>query len=864
MINPIPNNMSNDSLNNNSNNHNIIEPNENNDKLIKFKFSDFQNKKTISEKLGKELYIIINEDKNTGQQIKDFIIYSTISDLKELIEKKIEFSLVDKEFLEKNKCSQNAYIGKEVIYYESDNKKCFIFPKEKNNNNILEIIDENNSNLNENTKLKKLRNIDNNNSLEGYKEEKTPQDGEENYIENKEMILKKLILLYAFEKHFVQLMKSPIKDEYDVNEYYLINKNWINLYKSDYYMNYIYPLLNNMEKQLSYPFSYKGYLINIEHIINKLKTTQNFISYLNEIEKSINNNNKVLSKEGNFIPNYNKQVLISNEKVKFPIEFILVPEKLFDLFYKVIEASKYTKDDYKYNVLIGDNVLFIQNKKYNTIFNSYILSKNNNRLEMSYLFMFNESNKLYREVREFIKGKDFINYIIERQLVYNKISTFYELLEDNNKIGYYINFNSSLDIKIKKFKAKQYFYKCKNIFSLYNEFMKNLLKLKDNKIILSNDINNMSNIDFKPVFVVIEDNWKKCEKYFLFDNLKIISQDKNKEQSENNFIQQLINNNNNNNNNLDFKSLSKYLKLKINIIDQMTFDMYTKNNNSFYLLSKDILLKMNNDKDFIDSIQKKEELLFFFNNNEYFILNRKSNKLYKAIFLSNDRNEFKIKEYEFNLEFKNVIQNIKNLIRKKNVLDYYINLNLFDKNNIKFFKYYLINKNWMNYYKNFYQYDYITQNINKSEIELLSIFKNKNCPDYLKNSQNLYPESQNVYPNDSNSKFPLNFEIVEKDIFESIISDLNKQNNINLIMNQCYDIMLGDKKLFIQNNPNNNMYYIYSSKNDKYELEYIMILNNEDLFNLIKKNEKNTFEEILLEYGIDLKKKIINICLIII
>jgi len=382
-----------------------------------------------------------------------------------------------------------------------------------------------------------------------------------------------------------------------------------------------------MEKQNNKSLSYKGYLINIEIIINYLKSIQNFQLYLNEIEKSIKKNN-VLSKEGNFIPKLNEQKLNKNDKVQIPIEFILVPEKLFNLFYKGIKASKYKKDDYKYNVLIGNNVLFIQNKKYITIFNSYLLSENNNRLEISYLFIYNESNKFYREVREFIKGKDFINYIIERKLEYHQAPKLYELLEEKNKIGYYINLNSSLYNRVKKYIIKQCFYKCKNIYSLYNEFITNLLKLKDNKINLSNNINNMNNIDCQPVFIVKGDNWKQYENYFLFDHLKILFNDKNKEHYESNIIQQLINQNFN----LDFKLIKN-----INIVDHITIDIYSENNNnSFYLLSKDILLNINNDKDFIDSIQAKEEFLFFKNNKEYFIFNIKSKKLYNAIFLSDN------------------------------------------------------------------------------------------------------------------------------------------------------------------------------------------------------------------------------------
>ena len=843
--------MENNSLSQNINNLIINKTNENNDKLIEFKFSNFQNKKILSEKKGKEVYIITENNSNNNnspQQNKPIEIYFSLNHVKYLIENSKEFCLVNKTYLEK-KMQQNEYFGKEIIFYEFENKKCFIFPREKNNNNILEIIDENNKNLNENATKKELKNIDNNEEQQTLFSNENIN--EEKYVESKEMILRKLVLLYAFEKHFAQLMNSPIKDEFEVNEYYLINKNWINNYcKTDYYQKYILPLFNGLEKHLDYSLSYKGYLISIEGIISFLTQKTNISSHLKEIKKLIYINIDVLSKEDNFFPKFEVKKLSINEKVQYPIEFILIPENLFDLFFKVIKSSKYTKDDYKFNALIGSNVLFIQNKKYNNIFYSYLLSENNKRLEMSYLFIYNETKKFFHELREFIKGKDFFNYIIERKLEYIKCSSNLELFEKDKKIGNYINFNPYLQVIINKYKTKQYFYKCKNIYLFYKEYIKNLLRLKDNNIVLSNDTNDKSNINFYPVFVVNGDNWKEFKKNLLFQNIKALSQNSNQEQFEDNFIQDFSTKYN-----LDFKFVSNNIK-NIKIVEQLTIDYYSKNINSFSLLSKDILLKINNDKDFIDSLEKKEEFLFFINNKEYFILNRKSNKLYNVIFLAENRNEFKIKEYEFNLEFKDVVQNIIKMIKNKNVLDYYIaNVNLYDKNNFKTYKYYLINKNWMNCYKNFYQYNYIKQNLKQSEKELLSIFKNKNCPDFLKHVHNLYLETQKINPNDPDSKYPLNFELVEKEIFESIIQDINTKNNINLMVNQCCDIMLGDNKIFIQNNQNKNIYYIYSSKNDNYEIEYIILLNNGDLFNFIKNNGKKTFEEILLEYGIDLNVK---------
>ena len=50
-------------------------------------------------------------------------------------------------------------------------------------------------------------------------------------------------------------MKLTLKDEYDFNEYFLINRNWIQKYKDLNNFNTISQILDNENNQ----FSYKGY-----------------------------------------------------------------------------------------------------------------------------------------------------------------------------------------------------------------------------------------------------------------------------------------------------------------------------------------------------------------------------------------------------------------------------------------------------------------------------------------------------------------------------------------------------------------------------------------------------------------------------
>ena len=55
-----------------------------------------------------------------------------------------------------------------------------------------------------------------------------------------------------------------------------------------------------------------------------------------------------------------------------PNEFVLTSEKLFDSLYKeIIKSNKYKKDDYKYKTIIGDNVLFIPDRKHDKLKNNF-------------------------------------------------------------------------------------------------------------------------------------------------------------------------------------------------------------------------------------------------------------------------------------------------------------------------------------------------------------------------------------------------------------------------------------------------------------------------------------------------------------
>ena len=106
--------------------------------------------------------------------------------------------------------------------------------------------------------------------------------------------MKKLILLYALEKDFPQLISKKIEDEYDIRKYYLINRSIIEKFKNNHSFSLI------CKKLEGYNLSYKGFKKNL-HILMENEDLKNIVK---SIPKN-NINNPIFKKEEKFFPYFN-------------------------------------------------------------------------------------------------------------------------------------------------------------------------------------------------------------------------------------------------------------------------------------------------------------------------------------------------------------------------------------------------------------------------------------------------------------------------------------------------------------------------------------------------------------------------------
>ena len=255
-----------------------------------------------------------------------------------------------------------------------------------------------------------------------------------------------------------------------------------------------------------------------------------------------------------------------------------------------------------------------------------------------------------------------------------------------------------------------------------------------------------------------------------------------------------------------------------------------------------------------DQFLKKQCILFKYNNALLVYFPYQDNKVYS--FNERSNNIFTLKEFKFSSGFENNVEIIKALFKQNVDIEKKIKIKTL---NFNFEDYYIINKNWIDKYKSLYNYDIIfgklTRNYNRSQEEIISLFKKFIFPKELTQIQHLYPAIRSVGLN--NIKIPDNFEIIQKGIFELIIKDINEKNKVNLSYDYIQKVIISDNKLIIKDTKNLNLFLVYSVNGQKmYQIQYLLSFNNNlninDIINDIKK--AGSIDEFLLQMCLDLTK----------
>ena len=721
------------------------------------------------------------EEKNSIKSLKLNFSSDELMELKKCQEK---FFIVDKSFLLQLKLNEKI-IGNSNIYYfiDSSSKKYLIFPNE---GKLLSI-------LQEKTIFNKY-----NSDIRIY-------------------LLSSLILLYANEKELNRLFSLKIEDEYDFKKYYLVNKKWINKFKSLFNYNEAFKILS----QLGQYNSYKGYEKNLEDLF--------LISELKNIVKNKKDIPVELKKE----PIFPQQDNNLNEfpGINCPIEFELVPKSLFKILSKMQNINEITPSKLKYRMLIGNSFLYLQSNSDSNNFYIYSYNNQNRSIKQYAIIKFNNEKYFYKTIYEFLKEEDFISYIKKKKYDLNKINLAQDIFDINNE---------KLGLLILKFKFEDSLLKKENIFfySIYKKYMQfyeSLLSIKDQSLDLSN-INNIENylsknqLIFLTVYIVEEKNFNYCI------------------------------------NNLNFKEFEKIDKFedekkKIDLINNLNIVSFINNFNLELISENNIDPKIKYslvDEEFLKNINlpkekyKSFEVLLFLNQQNNFLYFKNSKKL---LLIDNfNKLSFNILNYDYNNMMENPILDI--LLKLYNQ-EKEINIKLKSNSINKAEEFYILNKEIINGYKNFYNYNLISQKINENQYNnsLLSLINVNKLPDNILDEKNILPKNERIpLNNEIIVNFPINFDIVEKNIFDKIINSLNK---INLKKNLSISkIIFYNNRMFIKYLD----YFFISSKNNQndYKINYIIIIKDKNLFNSFIEPIFYTFngdvENYFLQIGLNLSQ----------
>ena len=295
----------------------------------------------------------------------------------------------------------------------------------------------------------------------------------------------------------------------------------------------------------------------------------------------------------------------------------------------------------------------------------------------------------------------------------------------------------------------------------------------------------------------------------------------------------------------DSKDIKDFINDDLELYDSSDFDEKENKKNIYRLIDIEFLkMIVEYSHKTMKYLEKVQDSYFFKNNDKHYIIFPKNKKLYNVEY-HNNTESFTLKEYIFKLEDRNSPDNLERFHDNECKIEKKLNLPIYNISDPKDF--YIVNYKWIKKYKDANNYNEMVENKNKGVNS-----KKKIISDYLKDKQNLIPNmTGDEY---TNFKAPLKFELIEKNILNCIFQDINEKYKMKLYSEYIYHVSFGNNKIFVQDDSNNNSYFIYSAKNEKYIFEYfIKFEKNYNIKKFLSLSEyEQDLEDYLEEYGIDL------------
>ena len=418
-----------------------------------------------------ELKKCLEEDpyEPNGNNVK---IFSKEEDLKEIVKNFNNYSFVNKDLLIVMGVPENKLKDNYMIMSKNKNNTSL---KSINNDFILYIINE---------KKKDGNKIENENKI------KKEENDKYNNIDSVEEIIKKIFVLLYFKDEIIQKkINKKIKDVYNMKNYYLISKVWLNEYKAFFKYDEI---KDKLIKELDLEnnknnYSYKKVKYNLDSIVNKIgkieltnKVLENKIrSGFNLIPKmrKLETKKKENKEEGDYIQE-TEDPEVNYDLIEIPYGFEIITEDIFELLIQekfFFNLNDIVINKIKFKGLIGNNQIIIKSK--------YVEQNGDIPKYLNRYFFYIDKNKIMNDLDEFDKEDTCVIYYI---LDFEKDEYFFKDMENiiKNGILNYIS-KKGLQLNEDKINCLQDFMddkKKKIIGKLIN------IRIKDYKIIKNEDI----------------------------------------------------------------------------------------------------------------------------------------------------------------------------------------------------------------------------------------------------------------------------------------------------------------------------------------------------------------------------------------
>ena len=446
-----------------------------------------QNKNKCREKLKKTL-----EEKKFNLDGKKIIIYSGEEILKKIVKNFSNFSFLNKELL----------INCMNVPEENLKEKGLLLSKNENNTSLLNIYENFLMTIN-------VPNI--------IKKEEKKKVIHKNIYYVSEITKKIFLLLLNKDQMLNQKKKKKINDPYNFKNYYLINKDWLEDYKSYFLYNDIIQKLEKTDKDFKKKYSYKRIKAELDDIV-KNKIGQIPIQGDSQIPDKLRDSSVILTKiKMNDLNKINEEKDLDLETPEeggdidlsyyTPYEFEIINEDIYELLRKEEFIENFDEKIEKqicYQILFGNNQLIIKNKANKKfaekdVYSNELLiytengeiqddkksNKINDDFTLEYILSFEKKINFYKEL-EIILKNSLKDYLIIKKIKFIEKSKENIIDENKNIIGKIINININKDIMefVKKRLENNIIGNNNNINNVYIEN-----EIIDDNIIIEEQIN---------------------------------------------------------------------------------------------------------------------------------------------------------------------------------------------------------------------------------------------------------------------------------------------------------------------------------------------------------------------------------------